>query len=698
MPPIPYRKEPLADPDTPWDADQEIAQASIEDLERMCAWRTEEPTAKDDFKLPHHHARTFATNLHAVRNALARLPQTDIPGEDGPAVEAHLRQHLAEFQERTSHTTEQTAIAEPTPRVFRVTLIKAGPSRNGFTYTPEALQEAVPLFEGASAFVDHNSHGPRSVRDLVGAYGQVAWDPQNAALVGDLHVIHDETAAFLTAYIRAREAGHPVPNLGLSADLTVQVGPERTVRRILQVHSVDVVFSPAAGGQIHKALEQEKGDTMEDKPTYTTEAPPVDALRQELEKAILEARLAASDLPEPAKSRIRAANPPITQIDAAIADMRRLVAELAPNPVQGHGPSVQVTMNPLDRIQAAADYLFAVPNAKPIAPRLTGIRELYITLTGDADLTGRFNPEGVRISEAAVTTTTFANVVKNALNKVLLAAYNARPRWWEPIAWQEDFESLNTITWVKTGGIGTLPTVAEGNAYTELSWSDIAETTAFVKKGGYIGITLEAIDRDDVSALRRAPRELGNAAWRTLSSLVAAIFTQNSGQGPQMADTYYLFDATNHGNLRTAALSVDEWQNVVNAMFKQTAPTSGHRLGIRPRYCLVPIELEKTALTLFGSLHVPGTADNDINPYYQASTVITVPEWTDANDWAAVADPNDCPGICIGYRYGREPELFVADEPLVGSMFTNDEIRLKARFYLAVGVADYRPLHKNNVT
>jgi hypothetical protein len=33
----------------------------------------------------------------------------------------------------------------------------------------------------------------------------------------------------------------------------------------------------------------------------------------------------------------------------------------------------------------------------------------------------------------------------------------------------------------------------------------------------------------------------------------------------------------------------------------------------------------------------------------------------------------------------------------VGSMFTNDEMRIKCRFFVAVGVADYRPLHKSNV-
>ena len=62
-----------------------------------------------------------------------------------------------------------------------------------------------------------------------------------------------------------------------------------------------------------------------------------------------------------------------------------------------------------------------------------------------------------------------------------------------------------------------------------------------------------------------------------------------------------------------------------------------------------------------------------------------------------MCEPEDCPGICIGYRYGREPELFVADDQVVGSMFTNDEMRIKCRFFVAVGVADYRPLHKNNV-
>jgi len=279
-----------------------------------------------------------------------------------------------------------------------------------------------------------------------------------------------------------------------------------------------------------------------------------------------------------------------------------------------------------------------------------------------------------------------------------LKAYNVRPKWWSPICYEEDFGSLNQITWMKTGGIGALPTVSEGAAYTELDWSDAEETADFLKKGGYIGITLEMMDRDDVGAVKRIPRELGNAAWRTLSSLVSALFTDNSDTGPQMGCGHNVFDASNHVNLLTTGLSAAQWDVVIQAVYQQTEPGSAAPLAIRPKYCLVPIELERTALVIFEQPWSAEATYHYLEPRYRSSAVVTVPEWTDPNNWAAVCDPEDVPGICIGYRYGREPELFVADDQVVGSMFTNDEMRIKCRFFVAVGVADYRPLHKSNVS
>lgn len=133
-------------------------------------------------------------------------------------------------------------------------------------------------------------------------------------------------------------------------------------------------------------------------------------------------------------------------------------------------------------------------------------------------------------------------------------------------------------------------------------------------------------------------------------------------------------------------------------MYKQAEATSGERMGIRPSYLVVPIELEKTALTVMDSIGEPGTADNDANVRRGSSRVVVCPEMTDTNDWLAVADPRVWPAITVGFRFGAVPEIFVADQEVIGSMFTNDEMRVKVRYIVAVGVGDNRTLYKQNVT
>ena len=127
-----------------------------------------------------------------------------------------------------------------------------------------------------------------------------------------------------------------------------------------------------------------------------------------------------------------------------------------------------------------------------------------------------------------------ASLVANALNKRLVNEFIQYPQWWAPLVSEEDFTSLQAVRWITLGGVGELPTVAEGAAYTELTWDDSYETASFVKKGGYLGLTLEAIDKDDTGRLRAAPRALAQAAWLTLAKAISAIFTDNSGIGPTL--------------------------------------------------------------------------------------------------------------------------------------------------------------------
>jgi hypothetical protein len=333
-------------------------------------------------------------------------------------------------------------------------------------------------------------------------------------------------------------------------------------------------------------------------------------------------------------------------------------------------------------------------------------------LTGDYNLWGGFYPD--RISLA--TTSNFTGLVANVMNKIVANQWDRLGAsgydWWMGITLQEHFDTLNDITGVLVGTVGSLPEVAEGGEYTELKVGDSPETASFTKYGGYVPLTLELIDRDDVRKLRQYPRELAKAGIRKISSLVSAVFTANSGVGPALADTGYLFNATavttagGHANLLTTALAAAEWEVVSNAVYSQpllianeTGYTgTGPTMALDPRYCLVPRELRLTAMKiLYPSWENADGIHSENLQRGQRGDVVVVPEWTDANNWAAVVDPQLVPGIIVGERFGLMPEIFIAGDELSPAVFMNDEQRIKVRHFLAVLVQDFRPLHKSNV-
>ena len=77
-------------------------------------------------------------------------------------------------------------------------------------------------------------------------------------------------------------------------------------------------------------------------------------------------------------------------------------------------------------------------------------------------------------------------------------------------------QDAEEITGILVGTVGSLPTVAEGAAYTELKVGDCPETASFTKYGGYIPLSLELIDRDETHKLRAYPRELATAGMRKI--------------------------------------------------------------------------------------------------------------------------------------------------------------------------------------
>ena len=304
------------------------------------------------------------------------------------------------------------------------------------------------------------------------------------------------------------------------------------------------------------------------------------------------------------------------ELQAALDSARQLVSDLtACAVVQGPG-RFHGMFNDADQLQAAVDDLLGAPRDEAVktvkVARLQGIRELYLMLTGDYDLHGGYHPDRVQLA----TTADFTGLVKNALNKVVVNQWERLGRagydWWQDIVTVEHFTSLNDITGTLVGTVGTLPTVAEGGEYTELAIGDSPETASFAKYGGYIPLTLELIDRDDARKLSAYARELANAGLRKISALVAAIFTDNSGVGPTLADTGALFNATavttagGHANLLTTALGGQPVGNRLGrhvqpaACSSRTPPATtapARKMAINPRFCLVPRALQPPPAT-----------------------------------------------------------------------------------------------------
>jgi hypothetical protein len=444
------------------------------------------------------------------------------------------------------------------------------------------------------------------------------------------------------------------------------------------------------------------------------------AWQQAMVQTAAQGMISASGLPAASRERLAsmlaAKDQPIVapeQVTAAIEAERSYLAKLQESQViqiggqAPRGGAIQMGLNAMDKIALAVDALISGSAPERGVAPLTGIRELYMLLSGDYELTGRFQSERVMLANAD--SSTMASLVANALNKRVTNLFQEYPRWWEPICTIEDFNTLQQVRWITLGGIGTMPTVAEGAVYTELTWDDKAETASFIKKGGYLGISLEAIDKDDTRKLQAAPRALAQAAWLALGTDVSAIFTASAGVGPTLADTKALFHV-DHANLGTSALSFTEYAAARAAMRAQTELNSASVLGAltAPRYVLVPPELEITALQILATEQEPGQADFQENPFAEGdyhdsrmkaarNRVVVVDLWTDANNWALVADPRLYPSIGLGFRYGRTPEIFSVASPTAGLMFTNDTMPIKARFFYAVGPIDYRGLYKENV-
>ncbi len=456
-------------------------------------------------------------------------------------------------------------------------------------------------------------------------------------------------------------------------------------------------------------------------------------LREMMLATASELAIRAARLPQPVQERLMAGRyESLEEVDAAVALARAELAALNEAGVVrlsglglgggkvnrteegaaarfGAGHRIRLS-DPLDEARDLVGFFFGAAGAPEPPPNLRSFADLYVALTGDVHFRGVFDAGRAQFSGA--TTTTLPNLAVDAMNRVIVQQFQALDhyRWYERITSVEPNDgSLQDMKWLTLGGIGNLPTVTEGAAYSELSVADVKETAAFIKRGGYVGITREMIRNSNIMQLQAIPRALAAAAVRTRSAAVAGLFTSGSGVGPTLAqDSKALFHA-DHDNLATTALGTDAaaWRAARAECFRHTEVGSDKALGIFPRFLLVPSDLYDTSLSILGygeGMPTTYTPEAQSRGYADPRPIpLVVPDWTDAADWAYVVDPAVFPVIQMSYSQspgGRRhpiPELFAVVSEASGLMFSNDILPIKVRDEFALGVNGPRGIGKRNV-
>lgn len=421
-------------------------------------------------------------------------------------------------------------------------------------------------------------------------------------------------------------------------------------------------------------------------------------LRLERAQLLLERRLAESVLPEAVRGVVRQKFAgrvfEAAELDRELTLNRQMLADLTrAGLVRDHGyerVEIGSQITEAEKMQAAFDLMFD-KNGDMVAEAdrarlgnvrgFQSIREAYARVTGDASVAGisdrsllgeirvSENAPMQRITEADTTTATFTYLLGTSMNKRLLRDYQTWTAEWMKFCIIVPIRDFKQQTRVRMGAFGSLPIVPEDSAYTSVTLQDSAATYVPQKRGNLVTVSRETIVNDDLNAIRTIPTKLAAAAAYTLAEFVYGFLSSN----PTIYDGSALFTSgAPHNNLGSSALSTSAMQSGVTAMREQTN-FAGKRIGLRPKFLIVPPELEFSAMVMTKSAGVPGSPNNDINPMLGYVTPIVSPQLTNTSQWFMAADPQVVDTIEIGFVGGQvNPVLLIQDQPLYGLNFTQD--------------------------
>lgn len=278
-------------------------------------------------------------------------------------------------------------------------------------------------------------------------------------------------------------------------------------------------------------------------------------------------------------------------------------------------------------------------------------------------------------------TSDFPVLLGDTVNRTLRAAYQERPRTFEPFVRRTTLPDFREITRAQLSGlVGDFDQISEGGEYTSGTFNEAGEKYKLAKYGKKIAVTWESIINDDLSAFDRVPAAFAARAAQKQSDIVYSILLNN----PLMADGQNLFSAAHLNQIASpgTTISIDNLGNL-RKLIRNQKSIEGTVLNLEPRFLVVGADLEQLALQFTSANYVPNAASG-VNVWGGRLQPIIEPRIT-GNKWFLACDPGQVDTIETAFLDG-EQEIYT--EQKMG--FDVDGLEIKARMVFAAKAIDHR--------
>lgn len=329
--------------------------------------------------------------------------------------------------------------------------------------------------------------------------------------------------------------------------------------------------------------------------------------------------------------------------------------------------------------------------------RQIGLRELVAEC---ARLEGHDVPrifgDGKEVIRAGFSTIALPGILESVMNRTMLAAYEAAPI----AAFQlcaigsvSDFKEVSRYRLLGTGGFEQVSPTGELKAGTvdEQKYSNRADTY-----GQILMLDRRDIINDDLDAFLDLPRQMGRSGAESIDDLFFKLFLKPPTGFFSTGNKNYLEGAD-------TAFGPNALTNAKTLFRKQKAGPGNKEkdkkpINVRPKYLVVPVEIETDAELLMGSAQLMIDASGSEvklpvdNPHRNKYEVVSMPHLSDsfytgnsAKAWYLFADPVVLAAFEIVFLNGRRvPVIERVEAP-------PNTLGMGFRGYIDVGVREQDP-------